>query len=86
MNTTSPVVRWTPAEAWLMVEFARRALVATIDGEALRSVVAGDAGRFHVELEEGDDVALALRFDAEHVLLALDPAVAALRRRGLGAV
>jgi len=30
----APVTRWTPAEAWLMAEVARRSLVASLDGAA----------------------------------------------------
>ncbi len=64
-----PVLRWTPAEAWLMAELARRAIVATLDGgPPIR------APELAVEIHAGDDrIELELRLPAERATLALRP-------------
>jgi fatty acid CoA ligase FadD9 len=64
-----PVVRWTPAEAWLMAELARRAIVATLDGGPPVRAPALD-----LELQASDaEIALELRLPAEHATIALAP-------------
>ncbi len=68
---SEPVIRWTPAEAWLMAELARRALVATLDGGP---PVRAPAPGFEAEIQASDaQIAIEVRLAAERATLALAP-------------
>src|SRR5690606_11425469 len=66
------VVSWTPNEAWLFAELARRVLVASLDGRA--PVRAGDGFAMAAAASE-DTITLALTIDATNATLALRPAL-----------
>ncbi|MEJ7602109.1 MAG: thioester reductase domain-containing protein [Kofleriaceae bacterium] len=64
------MVRWTPGEAWLMAELARRLLVASLDGEPPIHVGPG----FGIEIEaSAEQVVLVVTLDARRATLALSP-------------
>jgi fatty acid CoA ligase FadD9 len=72
-------VRWTPAEAWLIAEVARRVLVASLDGGPDVGAYAG-AG-FTITVEQTDDAfTIELGFAAKRATLTLAPTAPAGHR------
>jgi fatty acid CoA ligase FadD9 len=73
-----PVTSWTPNEAWLFAELAKRALVVSVDGGEPERVTCfdGDADGVRVRLEthaKDDAIRLVLHLDADHANVALAP-------------
>ncbi|HEU0031248.1 MAG TPA: thioester reductase domain-containing protein [Kofleriaceae bacterium] len=70
---TGPVIRWTPVEAWLIAEVAKRSLVAELDGESFAASDRDDAA-FFVEIEaSADEISLVLRIARPRARIALAP-------------
>jgi fatty acid CoA ligase FadD9 len=55
------IVRWTPGEAWLMAELAKRALVASAPGG------------IEIEIVAGDEIVLVITLDTEQTTIAFLP-------------
>jgi fatty acid CoA ligase FadD9 len=73
-HATEPVVRWTPAEGWLIAELAKRSLVAELDGAPAIAGSDADGARFHVEIHaSAEAIVLELRIDAARARIALAP-------------
>jgi fatty acid CoA ligase FadD9 len=71
---TAPAVGWTPNEAWLFAETARRALVASIDGAPPEHTAASDEGAppFFAEIHaRKDDVRLVLTLRGSSAAISL---------------
>jgi fatty acid CoA ligase FadD9 len=70
----APTASWTPNEAWLFAELARRAVVASLDGAPARRASSEEDDPFHVEIHASSDaIRLVMRIDAANAVVALEP-------------